>query len=94
MRGLIVVLGSVALVLACHGTLTPATGPGTSYPCGIGGVSCGNHACCPENHICGYVGPFARCEPGYCCYDGPDWPGARPDGGAAPHAPVPQKRVE
>lgn len=61
-----------ALTFSCHGLLTPETGPGTAYPCGIGGVECGGGACCPEYHVCGYDGPWSRCEPGYCCYDGPD----------------------
>ena len=74
----------VFILIACNGTLNPPSGPDTAYPCGIRGVSCGGGACCPEAHVCGYDGPWARCEAGYCCYDGPHWPGAGRDAGRIP----------
>jgi len=72
-------LVSAALVVAaaCGPTIHPAQGPGTAYPCGIHGKSCGGGSCCAETEICG--GPdkagFQRCPVGYCC-DDPDapWP--------------------
>ena len=69
----------VLLVIACK-TIIPPYGPGTEYPCGLRGVECGGDFCCPENHICGFAGAFSRCEPGYCCYDGP--PSAKQDAGS------------
>lgn len=75
----------IAIVLACAGPAShPAEGPGTSYPCGVWGVSCGDGACCPWGHVCGSdkAGLFNRCEPGYCCYEGDPMYGAAPDAGA------------
>jgi hypothetical protein len=75
------VMRSIALVLvsifvACGPTTLPPEGPHTEYPCGVHGRSCGNGMCCGEWDVCGHAGPFARCEPGYCCYDGPpNFPG-------------------
>ena len=67
-----------AMFVACYGTdvVKPPEGPGTAYPCGLRGVSCGGKPlmCCPQNHICGFNGPGSRCTAGYCCYDGDDWP--------------------
>jgi hypothetical protein len=65
-------------LLACTtpAILTPAQGPGTDYPCGYHGVSCGGGMCCPENHVCGHLAegvygePFSGCAPGMCCYVG------------------------
>jgi hypothetical protein len=84
--------GVLLLAFACHGILTPPTGPDTPYPCGIRGVTCQEGACCPENHLCGFDGPFSRCPEGYCCYDGPHWPySATPDGGGDASAPMVKK---
>lgn len=84
MKRFLCALAALGAVFACHGTLNPPTGPNTSYPCGIGGVECGGRMCCPPDHVCG--GPdragFIRCESGYCCYDGPKWPGSSSDAGA------------
>ena len=53
--------------------LTPKTGPGTDYPCGVGGVVCGDSPpatnCCPPN---------CSCHPNACWFDGdpntiPEW---------------------
>ncbi len=68
-------------------TINPPTGPNTSYPCGVWGVSCPDNTCCPYKHECGgnHKGFFSTCPEGYCCYTGgDDWPrvGASPDGGA------------
>lgn len=48
--------------------LQPATGPNTSYPCGVGGVVCSNRMCCGENYICG--GDDRRCPANECCFEG------------------------
>lgn len=63
---------SVCAVIACsHSVLTPPSGPGTVYPCGLQGISCGNGMCCWLGDVCG-GGPFNGCPAGYCCYVGPD----------------------
>ena len=69
-----VVFAGVFAVFACHPLpiLNPATGPGTGFPCGTQGQSCGNHMCCQaEIEDCG-GGPFNGCPAGYCCYNGDD----------------------
>lgn len=91
-------LGAVAALLmhACYGSdvVKPPEGPGTEYPCGVWGVACTTTKpiqCCPPKHICGYAGGFSRCEPGYCCYDGDDWPAnASADAAASVHPSVRQ----
>lgn len=60
----------VVLLAACA-TITPPTGPGTEWPCGVWGVQCPNGACCPYAHECGGNG---RCPEGACCYVGERWP--------------------
>jgi hypothetical protein len=80
-------------LVGCNGTLTPPSGPDTPYPCGLRGVSCGDGMCCPEDHVCGHDRSFSRCEPGYCCYDGPTWPGASADAGSDTHSPTRQTRA-
>jgi hypothetical protein len=67
-------------LVSCLAVLEPASGPGTPYPCGISGVSCGNHECCPEYHVCGGT-PFSGCPAGECCFTG--------DGMRAPDAGAP-----
>ena len=70
----------LALMLAsCLAVLQPATGPGTPYPCGISGVSCGNHMCCPESNVCGGT-PFSGCPVAQCCFTGDS---IRTDGGTS-----------
>lgn len=58
----------VAIVLAigaCSGgVLEPKTGPGTDYPCGTRGRSCGGGLCCGISQECGYG---LGCPAGYCC---------------------------
>jgi len=57
-------------VIACAGPAIEApTGPGTDYPCGVWGISCGSHMCCDEGDACGGM---TGCPDGYCCYVGPD----------------------
>lgn len=61
---------SLGLVFSCSGNsplLNPRTGPGTDYPCGLHGHSCGNSMCCPQDYDCGGV-PW--CPVGQCCYTG------------------------
>jgi hypothetical protein len=68
LAGLLVAL-MLSIVLACA-TLTPPmppTGPGTDYPCGINGISCGNGMCCWRHEECGHSGAWATCPPGMCC---------------------------
>lgn len=63
---------TAVLVTACNGgVLHPPVGPGTDYPCGLQGKSCGNHMCCWLDEDCG-GGPFNGCPAGYCCYNGGD----------------------
>lgn len=71
---LLALLLALALLVACA-TLTPPQGPGTEYPCGLRGLSCGSGLCCWEGDVCGSDAPFSRCPAGYCCADGT---GARP----------------
>jgi len=60
----------LALLLACGGVTAPPTGPGTAYPCGVQGKSCGHHMCCGQYDDCG--GVVLSCPEGYCCYNGED----------------------
>ncbi len=90
-------LGLIAFVTlaidACRSDLLhPKEGTNSEYPCGIRGVVCPNDKCCPENHVCGDTayGYFNRCTPGFCCYEGDDWPGAGPDAGKRPASIVKQ----
>ncbi len=76
MKHLIRIAVVMTILAACGPTTNPPTGPNTSWPCGIHGRSCGNGMCCETNDVCGFDGPFSRCEAGYCCFDGPHWPGA------------------
>lgn len=61
--------------------LTPPSGPGTPYPCGIGGTVCmgedggATGMCCGSDEVCGGA-PFSGCAAGFCCYIGA---GARSD---------------
>lgn len=95
--GWALVIASIAF--ACHGSdiVSPASGKGTSYPCGVWGVECRTGGCCPWAHICGDsvgYGRFNRCEDGYCCQDGDPLYGASADGGveAGPRSVVKQRR--
>jgi hypothetical protein len=74
------------LLVAC-GTpllLTPATGHGTPYPCGVGGAACGGDMCCSEGFICGNADAFVACPVGMCCWVGESM---APDGGRPPNVP-------
>jgi len=79
------------MIASCRSDLLhPKEGPGTAYPCGVWGVECPDHSCCPYKHECGgnWRGLFSTCPAGYCCYrGGDDWPrtGAS-DAGADAHA--------
>lgn len=87
MLGRVLVIACAALValVACStpAVLTPKTGPGTSYPCGVGGVECPGHMCCGEGETCGGAFPAVGCPAGQCCFVGYDVGSAR---GAASHA--------
>jgi hypothetical protein len=73
------------LVSACMTplVLTPETGPGTPYPCGVGGHSCGGHLCCSEDFICGGT-PYSGCPATLCCFVGQER--RAPDAGPVPNA--------
>jgi hypothetical protein len=57
------------LLLACTApaTLTPATGPGSDYPCGVGGKLCIDKGCCSESEDCGGA---PGCPAHSCCFFG------------------------
>lgn len=55
----------IAVAGACSGgPINPKTGPGTDYPCGTQGRSCGYGMCCGLSEECGYG---LGCPAGYCC---------------------------
>ncbi len=58
---------SLVSLLACEIT-KPPEGPGTEYPCGIHGLSWGNHMCCWEGDECN----VPTCPAGMCCWVGKD----------------------
>jgi len=60
-----ILFAALLLLVACPPA--PPTGPGTAYPCGVNGVSCGNHMCCDEGDACGGT---PGCPEGYCCFVG------------------------
>jgi len=78
----------------CHTPpiLTPPTGPGTSYPCGVSGLVCTtngapNGYCCGETQTCGADDRHTKypsaaedptCPSGSCCDDGEEQ-GGPPD---------------
>lgn len=78
-RRLLTALGAAALFAAGCATpaiLTPATGPGTLYPCGVDGQVCPDTSeCCATDEVCGGQ-PFSGCPEGMCCYAGDDGFGA------------------
>jgi hypothetical protein len=59
---------ALVLLAACGPsilTVPTGTGTGTDYPCGVNGLSCGNHLCCdPPASECG---PTPSCGIGECC---------------------------
>lgn len=59
----------IALFTACNAIQVP-TGPGTDYPCGVYGKSCGGGMCCGQGDVCGFTGPMSTCPAGYCCFVG------------------------
>ncbi len=76
----IAVLMVVVIFAACLPVLSPATGKGTDYPCGIDGHTCSSESgggCCDEQEICGHdhtnadQDPTDTCPVGDCCYVGP-----------------------
>lgn len=81
----------ISSVYACGGSsiLTPPTGPGADYPCGVGWAVCPNsppaphRVCCLEGDVCGgYAGPNVpqTCPAGVCCNEMLDVSATR-DGG-------------
>lgn len=63
-----------AIVVAACNTptiLTPKTGPGTPYPCGVNGTLCTTqHMCCGPDETCGGEPASVGCPKGMCCYLG------------------------
>lgn len=70
-RNLIVFL-VIGIGCATPADLTPKTGPGTDYPCGVQGLSCGGGMCCDQNETCGDGSAFSGCGKGLCCFVGED----------------------
>ncbi len=80
MRRLFAVLLVSGITVACGAgnlaVLEVKTGPGTSYPCGVNGVSCldmngqPNHMCCSENETCGGGKYSVGCPADSCCFIG------------------------
>lgn len=74
----LVIAAGVLVACATPSILTPATGPGTTYPCGVTGVVCltpqgqPSGYCCDQNNVCGGQQPdaFQSCPVGTCCYEG------------------------
>ena len=65
------------LLASCLAVLDAKTGPGTDFPCGVDGVSCGGGMCCTlQGDICG--GTFLSCPVGMCCHEGESMKLARP----------------
>lgn len=60
--------GCTFTACATPSILVPKSGPGTPYPCGLRGRSCGNGYCCNWNEQCGRYG--TNCPEGMCCYVG------------------------
>jgi|HubBroStandDraft_5_1064220.scaffolds.fasta_scaffold996961_1 hypothetical protein len=61
---------AISVVSLSCAELSVKTGPGTSFPCGVGGNECRDGMCCPPGNICG--GDDRRCPPGQCCFEGED----------------------
>ncbi len=60
------------LVLAsCSNAPIPTTST-PDYPCGVTGVSCGQHMCCGQGDVCG--AEDTSCPAGACCYVGGEGP--------------------
>lgn len=70
MRRARLALLALSLVCSCAtpSILKPKTGPGSDYPCGLNGHSCGNSMCCDNGSDCG--GPVPSCPAGLCCWHG------------------------
>jgi hypothetical protein len=72
------VIAIAVIALACGPSiLTPKTGPGTDYPCGVGWYVCPNSpvkggGCCLESDVCGGQQPDqpVTCPSGMCCNEG------------------------
>lgn len=82
---------SVLAIVACQsaGVLTPPTGPGTEYPCGINGHECPDSMCCDNNSTCC---DGTSCTKGYCEYVGDALFGARRDAGVPQLVPATRAR--
>jgi hypothetical protein len=67
---------AVLITCASPSILTPPTGPGTDYPCGVNWYVCAKGGgCCMESDVCGGdQGPNQPvvCPEGMCCNEGLD----------------------
>lgn len=72
MRHLAAVLLALTFAACGESILTPATGPGTEYPCGVGHTVCTDGMCCGVGDVCGGSFPNVGCPAGACCYEGLD----------------------
>lgn len=61
---LAIVLFAATTTCGPGGILNPPSGPGTDYPCGLQGRSCGNGMCCGKSEECG---TGLGCPVGFCC---------------------------
>lgn len=60
-------VGAVVAACAAPSILTPRTGPGTSYPCGLNGHECPDGQCCGNAQVCC---DGTTCTAGYCEFVG------------------------
>jgi hypothetical protein len=56
----------VALLLSACAATQVRTGPGSEYPCGVGGVECAGAMCCYSGEVCGGDVP-PTCPANTCC---------------------------
>ena len=67
----------IAIACTTPSTLTPATGPGTDYPCGVDGRQCSDKGCCSQSEACGGE---PGCPAHSCCFSGEER-SSEPDAG-------------
>lgn len=70
---ILVGLACFAVIVAINGCstpaiLTPPSGPGTEYPCGVNGVECESKLCCPQGFTCGGGTYSVGCPKDECCF--------------------------
>lgn len=80
----------ILIISVTNVSILHPSGPEAGYPCGIHGISCGNHKCCDENEVCG--GKNTGCAEGMCCFVGEQTLGVKP--GLKPPTPPREQRHE